>query len=321
VIPVLALVIPCFNEEEVLLETSARINKVLTELISISKISSKSFIVFVDDGSIDETWKIIKGLSETDIHRFRGLRLTSNFGHQNALLAGLEYVNGQADCIISIDADLQQDENEIGNFINKFKEGFEIVYGVRKNRDSDKFFKRTSATFFYNLMKFFRVKIIKNHADYRLISGRVLNSLLKYGEINLFLRGIFPTLGYKSTVLEHSVMERFAGKSKYTLRKMLSFALNGITSFSVTPIRFVSLIGFLVFFASIIMAIYVSIVKIMGVAVVGWASTLIPIYFIGGVQLLSLGLIGEYLGKVYLEVKRRPRYLINEHTYSGDNHD
>jgi glycosyltransferase involved in cell wall biosynthesis len=242
----------------------------------------------------------------------RGLKLSRNFGHQNALLAGLLKAKGQADCVISIDADLQQDEGAIPEFIDKYNEGFDIVFGVREDRRSDGVAKKATALVFYRLMNLMGVRIIRNHADYRLVSNRVLETLAGYGEVNLFLRGIFPSLGFRSAQVVHDVRERFAGESKYSMRKMLSFALDGITSFSVMPMRVVALVGVLIFFFSLGMSGYVLLAKLLGGAVTGWASTVLPIYFIGGIQLISLGVIGEYVGKIYMEAKRRPRFIVEE---------
>lgn len=309
--PVLALVIPAYNEEPVLRETARRLGDVLADLARSSRIDDRSFCLFVDDGSTDGTWEIIRELNRTH-STVKGLKLSRNFGHQSALLAGLTRVRDEADCIISIDADLQQDENAICRFIDKYHEGYDIVYGVRTGRDTDKWFKRTSALFFYALMNKMGVEIVKNHADYRLISQRALRALSDFGEVNLFLRGLFPILGFKQGVVSHEVRDRFAGKSKYSLKKMLSFALNGITSYSIMPVRVITVTGFAIFSVSLVMSVYVVVAYLSGKAVVGWASTVLPIYFIGGVQLLSLGLIGEYIGKIYLEVKKRPRFIIED---------
>jgi glycosyltransferase involved in cell wall biosynthesis len=309
--PILAIIIPSFNEEKVLDITFKRLATIMENLIDSSKISTKSFILFVDDGSADQTWNIIKHLEFNNIH-VKGLKLSRNFGHQNALISGLMSVKDIVDFAISIDADLQQDENAIPQFIEKYYEGFEIVYGIRKNRKTDNLLKKATAVFFYKLMQIMGVKIIKNHADYRLVSRRVMNALSDYQEVNLFLRGLIPTLGFKSTTIFHEVRDRFAGKSKYSFKKMLSFALNGITSFSIVPIRIISCIGFLIFAFSLVMSFYVIFEYLIGHSISGWASTVLPIYFIGGIQLLSLGLIGEYIGKMYIEVKRRPRFIIED---------
>lgn len=309
--PVLAIVVPCFNEELVLKENSSRLNRILEDLQKNGVLDKKSFIEFVDDGSRDRTWEIIKQLSHEN-KSIKGLKLTRNVGHQNALLAGLMKAKGLADAVLSIDADLQQDENAIPEFVRKFKEGFDIVYGVRENRKTDGPIKKFTASFFYWLMMKMGVPILKDHADYRLVSKRALDALSNYNEANLFLRGLFPTLGFKSAIVKHEVRVRFAGESKYSFRKMCSFAINGVTSFSLMPIRVITALGFLIFVFSLLMSFYVVLNFLMGKTIVGWASTVLPIYFIGGIQLLSLGLIGEYIGRIYLETKRRPKYIIEE---------
>jgi polyisoprenyl-phosphate glycosyltransferase len=308
---VLAIVIPCYNEEEGLEKAAERLTEERDYLISSHKIHPGSFLLFVDDGSKDKTWEIIKS-SKAKNSSICGIRLSKNFGHQNALLAGLNHVTDKCDAAITIDADLQQDEKALENFIDKFNEGYDVVFGVRKDRKTDAFLKKSAAAFFYNFIRIMGVDIIKNHADYRLASQKVLKALAGYEETNLFLRGVFPSMGFKSAVVTHNVQKRIAGKSKYSLVKMLRFALNGITSFSVTPIRFITALGFLVFLTSVFMGIYVLYAYLFSNVVHGWASTLIPIYFIGGIQLLSLGVIGEYIGRIYGEVKRRPRYIIEE---------
>lgn len=308
---ILGIIVPSYNEEAVLKKTADRLITILDDLIYSKKINEKSFILFVDDGSIDDTWKIIKKLAERTPH-VRGLKLSRNYGHQNALLAGLLSVKDKIDFTISIDADLQQDENAIYKFIDRYKEGYDIVYGIRTDRRNDGAFKKLTALFFYNLMNFMGVKIIQNHADYRLVSKNVLNALADFGEVNLFLRGLLPSLGFRTAVVMHDVRERLAGKSKYSLKVMLSLALNGITSFSIMPVRVISLLGFVVFLISILMSIYVFYAYLSGRAIAGWPSTVIPIYFIGGVQLLCLGMLGEYIGKIYMETKRRPRFIIEE---------
>lgn len=310
--PKLVIVVPCYNEEEVLPETIVRLTNVMNELMEKQKISRDSFILFVDDGSRDRTWEIIENTAKIN-STIRGLKLTRNFGHQNALIAGMEYVVDKCDCLITIDADLQQDENAIGDFLDKYSSGAEIVLGIRKDRKKDGFFKKMTALGFYELMKIFWVRILKNHADYRLLSNRVNKELLKFAEVNLFLRGLITYLGFKTEVVYFDVKERFAGKSKYSFKKMLAFAWDGITSFSVVPLRFITLTGFLIFLATIFMSFYVLyVVFFTDRAVPGWASTVLPMYFLGGVQLLSLGIIGEYIGKIYKETKRRPRYLIEK---------
>lgn len=308
--PTLGIVVPCYNEEEVLPETIKRLSELLETLILDELVSKASFFLFVDDGSKDRTWSIIEQLNQTNPF-VRGLKLAKNAGHQNALLAGLMRAKEKADCVVSIDADLQDDVNVIRGFIEKFHEGYEVVYGVRQSRATDTFFKRSTALGFYRLMEKMGVNVVYNHADYRLMSKRALDNLEKFPEVNLFLRGIVPLIGFKSTNVYYDRHERFAGQSKYPLRKMLAFAMEGITSFSVTPIRMVTSVGFVLFLLSILAAIYALISKFIGDTVAGWTSIVISIWFIGGVQLICLGLIGEYIGKIYKEVKRRPKYIID----------
>ena len=307
--PILYLVIPCYNEEEVLPETTRRLKEKFSALTSAGRISELSRILLVDDGSKDHTWPMISALAKEDC-RFGGVKLSRNRGHQNALLAGLMTAKGQCDCCISMDADLQDDINAIDQMLDAFSEGYEVVYGVRSSRESDTFFKRSTAQGFYKFMKLMGVDIVYNHADYRLLSGRALEGLGQFREINLFLRGIVPLIGYKSTTVTYVRSERFAGESKYPLKKMLAFAFDGITSFSVKPIRWVTGLGFLLFIASIIAVLYSLVVKLLGQTVAGWTATMISIWMIGGIQLLSLGVIGEYIGKIYTEVKDRPRFII-----------
>jgi len=305
-------VIPCFNEEEVLPFTVETMSKKIEELIKKKMLSEESKVIFVDDGSRDNTWNIIKDVSRDK--RFGGIKLSRNCGHQNALIAGMSYAVKFADCIITLDADLQDDINVIEEFIRKYKEGYEIVYGVRSSREVDSFFKRVTAEGFYKLMKVFGVEIIYNHADYRLMSKRAVEYLLKFEERNLFLRGIIPLIGLKSTIVYYKRLERIAGKTKYPLKKMIAFAFEGITSFSIKPIKYITATGFLMFFLSLIIFVYAMVQKIKGNAVAGWTSLAISIWFIGGLQLVALGLIGEYIGKIYKEVKRRPLFLIEEIT-------
>lgn len=308
--PVLAIVVPCFNEEEVIQQTATQLKLVLDALISQQEIHPTSFVLFSDDGSRDKTWSIINDL-HVKYPSIRGIKLSYNRGHQNALFAGLIAVKDKADCIISIDADLQQDENAIPLFLEKFKSGADIVFGVRNDRGTDSFFKKSTALFFYKLMQIMGVKIIKNHADYRLMSQKAVRALADHREVNLFLRGLVGDLGFKTDTIFFDVKERFAGQSKYSLRKLLSFAINGITSFSVVPLRLVAVLGVVIFAFSFVLSIYVLLSKLLFQNVVpGWASTVLPIYFIGGVQVMSIGIVGEYIGKIYKEVKARPRYLI-----------
>ena len=305
----LYVVVPCYNEEPVLDETSRQMKELFTKMESEGLISPDSRIVFVDDGSKDKTWDIIDGLTKSD-KVFAGIKLAHNAGHQNAVFGGLMTVKDECDCAISIDADLQDDINVIPEMVKNFQNGYDVVYGVRKKRDTDTFFKRTTAVGFYKLMNFMGVKIVFNHADYRLMSKRALDALADFPERNMFLRGMVPLVGFKSTSVYYDRNERFAGESKYPLKKMLSFAFDGITSFSISPIRMISVLGAVVCVFAFAMAIYALVEKILGNTGAGWASLMMSIWFIGGVQLLSVGLIGEYIGKLYKEVKRRPRYII-----------
>ena len=306
----LSIVVPCYNEEEVLNESSKQLLAILERLVQKKEIDESSSIYFVDDGSKDKTWEIISKLSE-DNPQIKGIKLSRNKGHQNALIAGLYSAKG--DALVSIDADLQDDVSVIEQMVLKFKEGSDVVYGVRSRRDNDTWFKRFSAEGFYKLMALMGVDIIFNHADYRLMSRRVVEHLKSYEEVNLFLRAMVPLIGFKSDVVEYERSERFAGESKYPLGKMLSFAWDGITSFSVTPLRLISLIGATIFVISLFISIWALGVKLFGSnAVPGWASTVLPIYFIGGIQLLSLGVIGEYVGKIYSETKKRPKFIIEQ---------
>lgn len=309
--PVVGIVLPCYNEELVLKETSTQINNILEDLIHRSIISHDSFAVFIDDGSKDNTWLLIE--QSNHLYRTcRGLKLAANVGHQNALLAGLLTYKDEADALISIDADLQDDVRVIENMIIKFNSNIDVVYGVRKERKTDSFFKRNTALIFYNLMKKMKVNIIHNHADYRLCSKRVLNALSDFGEVNLFLRGIIPSIGFQKEVVYYDRLERFAGESKYPFKKMAAFAWNGITSFSNYPLKLVTIIGFVIFFLCLIMSGYAVFALFTGNLVPGWLSTVLPMYFLGGIQLFCFGIIGEYIGKIYLEVKKRPRYFIDK---------
>jgi glycosyltransferase involved in cell wall biosynthesis len=312
--PTLAVVVPCFNEEQVLAHTCERLANQLDSLIGDGLVDAKSFICFVDDGSLDDTWGKIDAFSR-ESESICGLKLSRNFGHQNALLAGLLEINKRADCVISIDADLQQDENAMAEFVREYSRGADIVFGVRSDRHSDDTFKRVSADFFYRLMVVMGVRLKRNHADYRLMSKRAIEALREYDEDNLFLRGIVPQIGFKQSVVKFDVREREQGKSKYTLGRMISFALNGITSFSITPLRIVTTLGFLFTFFAVMMSVYILVMKLVyQTAVPGWASAVLPIYILGGIQLLSIGVIGEYVGRVYMESKRRPRYIIEAST-------
>ncbi|WP_273124323.1 glycosyltransferase family 2 protein [Bacillus weihaiensis] len=311
--PKLSIVVPCYNEQDVLEMTTTHLVELINDLIKKEIISEESFILFIDDGSKDQTWNMIKSYSEK-ITYVTGLKLAKNAGHQNALLAGLIHVIDRVDCAVSIDADLQDDPNVIHEFLNKFTKGFDIVYGVRKSREKDTYFKRTTAKSFYKLMIKMGVNIIDDHADFRLMSNRALKDLKEFQEVNLFLRGLIPLIGYKSTKVYYHRHERVAGESKYPLKKMLAFSLDGITSFSITPIRLVTVTGLAFSIFSLLAGLYAITSKFLGNTVSGWTSIILSVWFIGGIQLMSLGLIGEYIGKIYKETKRRPRYFIEEET-------
>lgn len=312
-VPTLYIAVPCYNEAEALPMTMEQLLLVLTDLISKNLISKNSRLLFVDDGSKDNTWNIIQSAHNSNPY-ILGLKLSNNVGHQRALLSGLMYAKEHSDCVISMDADLQDDIWAVRDFILKYNQGYEVVYGVRNNRDKDSWFKRWSAESFYKFMKKLGVPLVFNHADYRLLSHRVLNHLEKFQESNLFLRGIIPIVGFKSTTVKYERKERVAGNSKYPLKKMLSFAWDGLTSFSIRPIRLVSIIGFISLFISTLVGIYALLSKIFYDTILGWTSIMISIWFIGSIQLLALGVIGEYIGKIYNEVKRRPLYIIEEVT-------
>jgi glycosyltransferase involved in cell wall biosynthesis len=308
---ILYIVIPCYQEEEVLPETAKRLQKKMNDLIRHGLINDKSRIMFVNDGSTDLTWKMIKKLHDED-SLFSGVNLTRNRGHQNALLAGLMTAKDYADIVISMDADLQDDIEVIDSMLEEYNKGYDIVYAVRSSRKTDTFFKKWSAQSFYKIMHHLGVTMVYNHADYRLMSKRAIEGLEQFTEVNLFLRGLIPLIGYPSTTVEYKREKRFAGKSKYPLKKMLSFALDGITSFSIKPIRIITNIGFIIFLISLGTLAWSLICKVMGRTVAGWTSLLASIWLLGGIQLLSIGIIGEYVGKIYNEVKRRPRYLIED---------
>ena len=314
----LFVVLPCYNEEEVLGETSKRLLELYGKMISEGTVSPESKIVFVDDGSRDRTWEIISGLCEQN-NIYRGVKLAHNAGHQNALLGGLMTVKDECDCAVSIDADLQDDINVIPEMVTKFDNGCDVVYGVRSERKTDSFFKRTTAQGFYKFMAMMGVDVVYNHADYRLMSRRALNDLESFKEVNLFLRGLVPLIGYKSDSVYYERAERFAGESKYPLKKMLSFAFDGITSFSVKPIKVLWSMGLIVCVAAVIAAIYTLVSKFFGYTSDGWASLMCSIWFLGGVQLVSIGIIGEYIGKIYKESKARPRYIIEEYKKEANN--
>lgn len=308
----LYLVLPCYNEQEVLPETARRLKEKMAELISCGKISSRSRICFVDDGSKDDTWAIITRLHREDT-LFRGIKLSCNRGHQNALLAGLLTVREECDAAISLDADLQDDIGAIDQMVDAYLAGNDIVYGVRNDRKKDSPFKRGTAQLFYKLMRHMGADIVYNHADYRLMSRRALDGLSQFKEVNLFLRGIVPMIGYKSTQVYYSRGERFAGSSKYPLKKMLSFAFEGISSLSIRPVRMISTVGALMFLVSIGILIYSLVQHFLGATVQGWTSLAVSVWAIGGLQLLAIGIIGEYIGKLYLESKQRPRFIVEEY--------
>ncbi len=313
----LYIVVPCYNEEEVLPETARRLGDKLRSLMRAGKISPRSRVLFVNDGSKDRTWEVIAKL-HMENSLLCGVDLSRNRGHQNALLAGLITAGDKADMVVSMDADLQDDVDAVDAMVDKYLAGIDIVYGVRSSRKTDTFFKRTTAEAFYRLMNLLGAETVFNHADYRLMSRRALEGLAQFKEVNLFLRGIVPMVGYSSDTVEYERGERFAGESKYPLKKMVSFALEGITSLSVKPLRMITGLGFLVFFASLIMIIYNVVRWATGNTVTGWASIACSVWLIGGLILLSLGVIGEYLGKLYLESKGRPRFLIRQVLDEGD---
>ena len=307
----LYIVIPCYNEEAVLPETATRLREKMRTLISESIITTDSKVILVDDGSSDRTWELIKRIHYSD-NMFFGCKLSRNQGHQNALLSGLDCARGKCDAVISMDADLQDDINVIDEFVKKYEEGFEIVYGVRNSRKNDSFFKNKTAKLFYKLMEFMGAEIVSNHADYRLLGNRALEGLFEFKEVNLFLRGIVPLVGYKSAKVHYDRKERYAGESKYPLKKMVSFALDGITSFSIKPIKMIASLGAIFVLVSGSMLIYSLISYFTGHSVSGWTSLITSIWALGGLQLLAIGIIGEYIGKVFLETKKRPRYIIEE---------
>lgn len=313
--PVLYLVIPCYNEEEVLPQTAPLFLNKLNELICQEKVSENSRILLVDDGSRDSTWSFICSLSEKNSH-FQGLRLSRNQGHQNALLAGLMTARPPCDITISIDCDGQDDLNAMNEMVDAYLHGAEVVYGIRRSRESDSWFKRTSAQAFYRLLRFMGADVVYNHADYRLMSKRALDALSQFREVNIYLRGMVPMVGFHSTSVYYDRSPRLAGKSHYPFRKMLALAFSGITSLSVKPIRMITASGILVALLSFIGILWSIIQVIRGMTVPGWASITCILCFLGGVQLISLGIIGEYVGKIYLETKARPRYIIEETTGS-----
>lgn len=309
---ILFMVVPCYNEEAVLTETTKRLKEKYTSLINSGKISAESKVLYVNDGSKDKTWSMIADIHKND-KMFRGLCLSRNRGHQNAVLAGLMQAKEEADMIISMDADLQDDIDAIDAMVDKYHEGFDVVYGVRDKRKTDTFFKRFTAQTYYKVLLWMGVDIVYNHADFRLMSKRVLKEMENFKEVNLFLRGIVPMVGFPSTSVYYERHERFAGESKYPLKKMLHFAFDGITSLSVKPIRMITTLGLTIFILSIAMLIYSIIRYFLGATTIGWSSLIVSVWALGGLQLLAIGIIGEYIGKIYLESKARPRFIIQEY--------
>jgi glycosyltransferase involved in cell wall biosynthesis len=313
--PLLTVVVPCYNEDEVFEETSSQLSAILKSMIDEKLIKQQSMILFVDDGSQDRTWDCIR--KEIQVNPLvSGIKLARNFGHQNALLAGLCTAKSKSDCVISIDADLQDDIQVIRQFVLKYQEGYDIVYGVRRNRQTDTLLKRQTAQWFYRFMQSIGVTLVYNHADYRLMSKRALENLECFDETKIFLRGIVPLIGFRTAEIMYDRKDRFAGLSKYPLRKMLTFALNGLTSFSIAPIRVIVLLGFLAFLFSCLAGGYAIIQKLLGHTLTGWTSLMASIWFIGGLLLMSIGLIGEYIGNIYEEVKKRPKYIIESDLFS-----
>lgn len=308
----LAIVVPCYNEEEVLKLASAALRQILTDLIAKGKIAEDSFVMFVNDGSRDRTWELIEEEHAAYPKQIYGVKLAGNVGHQFALTAGLITAKDMSDVVVSIDADLQDDVNVIEDMVDKFHEGNDIVYGVRKERKTDTFFKRTSAQAFYKLMGLMGVKTVYNHADFRLMSRRAVEEFSKYQETNLFLRGMMPLIGYRTDSVYYDRKERAAGESKYPLKKMLALAFNGISSFSVKPISLILGIGLFIIFVSLAALLYALISFFTGHVVPGWTSLILSIWFLGGLQLLAIGMVGQYIGKIYIEVKHRPRYNIEK---------
>jgi len=308
----LGIVVPCYNEEEGLNETTKQLKALLNEMIESGSIDKESFVCYVDDGSQDETWKLIEAFQK-ESSLFKGIKLSRNFGHQNALIAGLMQLKDSADGLISMDADLQDDISLVKEFADKHKEGYDVIYGVREDRSKDTKFKRGTAAFFYKFQHFMGIEAVQNHADYRFLSQKALTALSQFKEINLFLRGIVPLLGFRSCSIYYTRAERFAGETKYPFKKMLFFAIDGIASFSVIPLRLIAVVGFILFLLSLLGIAWIVIEKLLlGNTVQGWASTMISIYFIGGIQVMSLGIIGEYVGRSFQQGKGRPRYIIDK---------
>ena len=310
--PILFIILPCYNEQEALPITAKRLTELTDDMLARGLIAPESRIMMVDDGSRDETWRVISELHETD-PRFEGVKLAHNAGHMNALWAGMTLSVDRCDCAVTIDADLQDDVNAMYGFLEEFGKGADVVYGVRASRKTDTAFKRNTAQGFYKMMNKMGVEMVYNHADYRLLSQRALKALLSFGEVNMFLRGMVPMLGFKSAKVYFERAERVAGESKYPLKKMLAFAMEGVTSLSNKPIRYVLLLGALCALLGVGMAVYVIVSLVRGHTVAGWPSIMMSIWLLGGLQLMALGLIGEYVGKIYLETKRRPKFILEEH--------
>lgn len=307
----LYFVVPCYNEQEVLPETSKRLAEKLEQLVAEGSVSADSRILLVNDGSKDTTWEIIEALCKGNPY-FGGVRLSRNMGHQNALLAGLTVAKDQCDMAISLDADLQDDINAVDKMVECYHKGCDVVYGVRSSRETDTAFKRSTAGIFYKLMTALGVEIVDNHADYRLMSRRAIEALMSFEEVNLFLRGIVPLIGFQSDIVTYERGERFAGESKYPLKKMLAFAMDGITAFSIKPIRLITTLGALIFGASLLALLVLLFIKLTGYTVDGWTTLMGSVWMLGGIQLLSLGVIGEYVGRIYKETKRRPRFILDQ---------
>ena len=308
-ISIIYLVLPCYNEEQVIEDSAKKLKVLMDDLKEKGRISTESRVLFVDDGSTDSTWKLLQDICH-DQSLFGAIKLAHNRGHQNALLAGMMTVKDSCDAVITLDADLQHDISAIPKFIELYEQGNEVVYGIRQSRNGESGFKRFTGDAFYGLMEMLGTRVIKNHADYRLLGSKALQALLKYEESNLFLRGIIPSIGFQSTTLEYEEKPRLAGESKYSLRKMIQLAMAGITSFSVRPLQLITFCGGVFFLFSIVMLIYAICVYAQNGSVPGWTSIVAPIWLLGGIQLLALGVVGEYIGKIYLETKHRPRYEI-----------
>ncbi|MBD5477118.1 MAG: glycosyltransferase family 2 protein [Lachnospiraceae bacterium] len=311
------LVLPCYNEELVIKDSASKLKELMQKLINEKTISEQSKVYFVNDGSCDRTWELLEEICREN-GLFGAISLSANCGHQNAILSGMMYVKDECDAVITLDADLQHDITAIPEFVKRFNEGYEIVYGVRKSREGERKFKKITGDTFYTVMQLSGAKLIRNHADYRLMSSKAIQALSGYEEANLFLRGIIPSMGFKSTTLEYQEKPRLAGESKYSLKKMLKLAADGITSFSIRPLQMISLCGVFAFILSIIMLIYALVVYLESGTVPGWTSIVAPIWFLGGIQLLSLGVVGEYIGKIYMETKHRPRYIVDQVIKAGN---